>query len=136
MSVAAARDYVPYVPDGDELVAGGADIFTTFLEAVTPEEAAEGRQLAGQALAQFTGPVAGDMDRHELVITHNFLIAWLVREALDAPRWRWLGLNVGNASLTVIRYAPGRPASLLTFNDMSHLPPELRWTGFPSELQV
>ena len=137
LSVSApAGDYVPYVPDRSELPTGGADVFLRFLEQVTAEEAAEGRTLAKQALDQFTGPAAGDTDRHELVVTHNFLIAWLVRQALDAPPWRWLGLNVGNAALTVIRYAPQRPPSVLTYNDMSHLPPELRWTGFPPELQV
>jgi probable phosphoglycerate mutase len=132
----AAGDYVPYVPDGTELPTDGAEVFLRFLAAVTAEEAAAGRELAEQAQASFTGPVAGDSDRHELVVTHNFLIAWLVRQALDAPPWRWLGLNVGNAALTVIRYAPERPPSLLTYNDMSHLPPDLRWTGFPPELQV
>jgi broad specificity phosphatase PhoE len=132
----AAGDYVPYVPDRNELPTGGADVFMRVLELVTAEEAAEGRELAEQALAQFTGPVAGDTDRHELVVTHRSLIAWLVRQALDAPPWRWLGLDVGNAALTVIRYAPGRPPSLLTYNDMSHLPPELRGTGIPPELQV
>lgn len=73
----------------------------------------------------------GEEDRHELVVTHNFLVAWLVRDAMHAPKWRWLGLNHGNAALTVIRYAPGRPACVLVSNDMRHLPAELRWTGFP-----
>jgi probable phosphoglycerate mutase len=132
----AAGDYVPYVPDRKELPIGAADVFMRFLAPVTAEEASEGRVLAEQALEQFTGPVAGDTDRHELVVTHNFLIAWLVCHALDAPRWRWLGLNVGNAALTVIRYAPEQPPSLLTYNDMSHLPPELRWTGLPPALHV
>lgn len=135
-TMAAAGDYVPYVPERSELPARGADVFMRFLESVTAEEAAEGRALAEQAREYFTGPVAGEEDRHELVVTHNFLIAWLVRQALDAPAWRWLGLNVCNAALTVIRYAPGRPPSLLAFNDMSHLPPDLRWTGFPAELRV
>jgi probable phosphoglycerate mutase len=132
----AAGDYVPYVPGRDELPADGADVFLRFLEPVSAAAAAEGRQLAEQALRQFTGPVAADTDRHELVITHNFLIAWLARQALDAPPWRWLGLNFGDAALTVIRYAPGRPPALLAYNDMSHLPPDLRWTGFPPDLQV
>jgi broad specificity phosphatase PhoE len=132
----AAGDFVPYVPDRNEVPSHGADVFLRFLEPVTAEEAAEGRVLAEQALEHFTGPVAGDTDRHELVVTHNFLIAWLVRQALDAPPWRWLGLNFGNAALTVVRYAPELPPSLLTYNDMSHLPPDLRWTGFPPELQV
>jgi broad specificity phosphatase PhoE len=135
-SSAAAGDFMPYVPDRNELPSSGAEVFMRFLEPVTAEEAAAGRDLAEQARVQLTGPVAGDTDRHELVVTHNFLVAWLVRQALDAPAWRWLGLNFGHAALTVIRYAPGLPPSLLTYNDMSHLPPELRWTGFPPELQV
>lgn len=55
---------------------------------------------------------------------------------MHAPKWRWLGLNHGNAALTVIRYTPGRPASVLVSNDMRHLPAELRWTGFPPELHI
>ena len=47
-----------------------------------------------------------------------------------------MGLHHANAALTVIRYVPGRPASLLFCNDMGHLPAELRWTGFPPELHV
>lgn len=37
---------------------------------------------------------------------------------------------------TVLRYAPGRPASILVSNDMRHLSTELRWTGFPPELYI
>jgi len=47
-----------------------------------------------------------------------------------------MGLNHGNAALTVIRYAPGRPSSVLVHNDMRHLPADLRWTGFSSDIQV
>ena len=53
-----------------------------------------------------------------------------LRDALDAPPERWLGLSSANAALTVIEYRPGAPASVAMFNEMSHLPPELRWTGF------
>lgn len=68
------------------------------------------------------------------MVTHNFLIGRLVAAALDAPPWRWLGLDHANAALTVVRYTPGRPHSVLLYNDMRHLPEELRWTGFPAEL--
>ncbi|MEV0446204.1 histidine phosphatase family protein [Streptomyces spectabilis] len=131
-----AGDYVPYTPVRDELPAESANFFLRFLAGATEEEREHGPALARQALDMFTGPVDGEEDRHELVVTHNFLVAWLVRDAMHAPRWRWLGLNHGNAALTVIRYAPGRPASVLTSNDMRHLPPELRWTGFPSEVHI
>jgi probable phosphoglycerate mutase len=55
---------------------------------------------------------------------------------MHAPKWRWLGLNHCNAALTVVRYAPGRPATVLFSNNMRHLPAELRWTGFPLELHI
>lgn len=57
------------------------------------------------------------------------VVGWLVRAALDAPKWRWLGINHANAALIALR-------SVLLFNDTGHLPAELRWTGFPQELHV
>ncbi|MFF3089656.1 histidine phosphatase family protein [Streptomyces nojiriensis] len=132
----AAGDYVPYLPEREELPAESADYYLDFLAGASAEERENGPALARQAMDLFTGPVDGEEDRHELVVTHNFLVGWLVREAMYAPKWRWLGLNHSNAALTVIRYAPGRPASVLFSNDMRHLPAELRWTGFPPELHI
>ncbi|MEZ3179700.1 histidine phosphatase family protein [Streptomyces pimonensis] len=131
-----AGDYVPYLPEKGELPAESADLYVRFLIGVTDEDRKNGAVQARRALDLFTGPVEGEQDRHELVVAHNFLVAWLVRDAMHAPKWRWLGLDHGNAALTVIRYAPGRPAALLVSNDMRHLPAELRWTGFASELHV
>ncbi|OEJ29013.1 histidine phosphatase family protein [Streptomyces agglomeratus] len=132
----AAGDYIPYLPTREELPPEAADAWLKFLDQFTAEERDQGPALAAAALADFTGPVLGDKPCHELVITHNFLVGWLVRAALDAPKWRWLGINHANAALTVIRYAPDRPPSVLLFNDTGHLPAELRWTGFPQELHV
>ncbi|GAA1236107.1 histidine phosphatase family protein [Kitasatospora nipponensis] len=131
-----AGDYVPAVPAREDLPAEAADHLLRFVEQFPAEEREGGPLLARRAVERFTGPVDGDEDRHELVVTHNFLVGWLVRHAMDAPPWRWLGLNHGNAALTVIRYAPDRPASVLFYNDMRHLPAELRWTGFPPELHI
>ncbi|MFF7134776.1 histidine phosphatase family protein [Streptomyces sp. NPDC008196] len=131
-----AGDYVPYVPQRAELPPESADFYLRFLADTTDDEREQGAALARRALDLFTGPVDGGEDRHELVVTHNFLVAWLVRDAMHAPKWRWLGLNHANAALTVIRYAPGRAASVLVSNDMRHLPAELRWTGFPPESHI
>ncbi|GAA0466227.1 histidine phosphatase family protein [Streptomyces olivaceiscleroticus] len=133
---ALAGDYIPYLPQRDELPPESADAMLAHLSQFPPEESENGPALAQAALARFTGPVDGDEPRHELIVTHNFLIGWLVRAALEAPKWRWMGLNHANAALTVIRYAPGRPAAVLFYNDMGHLPTELRWTGFPRDLRV
>ncbi|MFJ4337139.1 histidine phosphatase family protein [Streptomyces sp. NPDC088915] len=133
---APAGDYIPYVPSREELPEESADATLDRLARFPAEEREQGPGLAREALELFTGPVDGEEPRHELVVTHAFLIGWLVRAALDAPRWRWMGINQANAALTVIRYAPGRPPSVLVFNDTGHLPAELRWTGFPPELRV
>ncbi|MFG2682035.1 histidine phosphatase family protein [Streptomyces sp. NPDC048392] len=132
----AAGDYVPYIPEKAELPADSADVYLRFLAGADDEERKRGPEPARRALNLFTGAADGREDRHELVITHNFLLAWLVRDAMLAPKWRWLGLNHCNAALTVIRYSPGRLPSVLLFNDMRHLPAELRWTGFPPELHI
>lgn len=128
-----AGDYVPYVPAADELPPESADYLLRFLQQSTAEELKRGSELARLAVERFTGPVDGDDEQHQLVVTHNFLVGWLVRHAMDAPKWRWLSLTHCNAALTVLRYAPGRPSSVLLYNDMRHLAAELRWTGFPAE---
>ncbi|QMU73098.1 histidine phosphatase family protein [Streptacidiphilus sp. P02-A3a] len=120
----AAGDYLPYLPQADELPLEYAEFLLGVLDrftAVSAEEVEQGAALAREAVARFTGPVAGGQERHELLVTHNYLAAWLVRQALDAPNWRWLTLNHANTALTVIRYTPGLPPTLLTYNDTSHL---------------
>ncbi|GHF83363.1 phosphoglycerate mutase [Kitasatospora xanthocidica] len=130
-----AGDYVPHMPERAELPEDSADYLLDFLADTTPEELATGPVLARRAIERFTGPVPGGAEQHELVVTHAFLIGWLVRHTLGAPAWRWLGLNSANTGLTVLRYAPGRPSGILLLNDQGHLPEELRWTGFPPELR-
>ncbi|GAA1625074.1 histidine phosphatase family protein [Actinoplanes couchii] len=85
-------------------------------------------------IARFTGPA--DQERHELLITHAFQVAWFAREALETPAERWRDLIPANTGLTVIRYFPGGRTRVIVFNDLSHLPPELRFTGFPPELSL
>jgi serine/threonine-protein phosphatase PGAM5 len=63
---------------------------------------------------------------HRLLITHAFVISWLVREVLEAPTRRWLSLTPFNCGLTVIECRPEQPPTLITFNDVGHLPLELR----------
>ncbi|TWD84777.1 putative phosphoglycerate mutase [Kribbella amoyensis] len=135
-SAEAAGDYIPCLPQEHELPPESAEYLLAWLDRVPPDELESGAGLAREAMELFTGPVPGDLPDHQLVVTHNFLIAWLVRAALDGPRWRWLGLAHCNAALTVIRYPPDQPAGVLVYNDMTHLPEQLRWTGFPAELRV
>ncbi len=127
-------DYIPADPDPAGLPPGYARLVGGYDVA----ERAAGARLARAATARFTGPgdsaLTGD-DEHELVVTHNFLIGWFVREALGAADWRWLGLNQQNCALTVLLYRHEMPPSLVSFNDAGHLPKSLRWTGFPDGMR-
>lgn len=132
----AAGDYVPHVPSPDEVDPEHRAGVLAFLADVSAAEAAQGAALAAEAVRLLTGPVQGEDDSHHLVVTHAFTVGWLVRHACGAPPWRWLGLDNGHAALTVLRYSTDRPPTRVVFNDMSHLPVELRWTGFPAHARL
>jgi serine/threonine-protein phosphatase PGAM5 len=124
-------DYIPSDPDPDQL----PPAFARFVSEYSADERAAGARLARRAVEQFGGSGLADADSHELLVTHNFLIGWFVRDALGASDWRWLGLNQQNAALTVIMYRPEMPPALVSFNDAAHLTRPLRWTGFPASLR-
>lgn len=105
-------------------------VYDPFFGSVTEAQIEAGSAQMADAAAEFLR--SHREDRHDLLITHNFVIAWLVREALGAPDWRWLSINQANCGLTVLTQKTGRPWSLLVHNDMAHLPPELR-TGLPEQ---
>ncbi|MDY7086978.1 MAG: histidine phosphatase family protein [Actinomycetota bacterium] len=65
--------------------------------------------------------VVGEQDRNELLVTHNFVIGWFVRYVLDAPEWRWIGLNQANCAITIVQWDSDRPPTLVSFNDTGHL---------------
>jgi probable phosphoglycerate mutase len=122
-------DYPPYLPLAAELPWAFAAAALAHLADYTVDERSGGPTLGARALAEF----ATAETRQDVLITHSQLVCWFVRAALDAPEWRWLGINAANASLTVIQYREYWPPSVITFNDQSHLPLELRWTGFAED---
>ncbi|MCY7412789.1 MAG: histidine phosphatase family protein [Salinibacterium sp.] len=104
--------------------------FEPFFGGVTAEEIDAGAAQMADAVAEFLAPARED--RHDLLITHNFVIAWFVREVFDAPAWRWLGVNQANCGLTIIRVRSAKPPVLVAHNDLGHLPVSLR-TGLPDQ---
>ncbi|CAM3325659.1 histidine phosphatase family protein [Occultella aeris] len=124
-------DHVPYVPGPEET----PPAWVPFFDGYDTDEAAAGHRVARSLTVRFAVAVDG-ADLHEVLITHSYPIAWLVRDALEAPPARWLGLDSANTALTVLEYRPGLPPTIKMFNDMSHLPAELRWTGFPRTVRL
>ncbi|MBB5958627.1 putative phosphoglycerate mutase [Saccharothrix tamanrassetensis] len=133
-------DHVPYVPGATEMPPPWAGFFDEYDDA----EVASGGRLAEALVSRFARVADQATERaqadtptatHEVLVTHAFQIAWLVRHALGAPPHRWVGLNSANTALTVIQYRDGLPPALVMFNDMTHLPADLRWTGFPAAVR-
>ncbi|MBN9224838.1 MAG: histidine phosphatase [Microbacterium sp. SCN 70-27] len=102
-------------------------VYEPFFGSYTEADIDAGAAQMADAVSEF---LVRKTDAHELLITHNFVIAWFVREVLDAPQWRWMTINQANCGLTVLAQRPGRPWTLVSHNDLAHLPMELR-TGLP-----
>lgn len=124
-------DHVPYVPTPEEM----PQPWVPFFDGYAPEEAAAGHRIAQSLIARFAHVPDPAVDVHDVLITHAYPIAWLIRDALEAPLERWLGINSANTALTVLEYRPGLQPGITMFNDMSHLPAKLRWTGFPPAIR-
>lgn len=95
------------------------DRWLPWLDEVPDEERDEDATALRAAIEHFG--VVDSADRRELLITHNFVISWFVRHMLDAPVWRWIGLNQENCGLTIVQWDSDRPPTLVTFNDTGHL---------------
>jgi broad specificity phosphatase PhoE len=73
----------------------------------------------------FTRPRSGE--RHELLVAHGNIIRYLVRRAMGDPVAKWVRMNITQCGLTVITVGPRRGRMILMgFNDVGHLPPQMR----------
>jgi broad specificity phosphatase PhoE len=122
---ALLMDCIPSGPSPDM-----PSVFESFFGGVTAEEIQAGEAQMADAQAEWLTVRAGDT--HELLITHNFVIAWFVREVFGAQPWRWIGINQAHCGLTIIRVRSAKPAVLVAHNDLGHLPAEMR-TGMPDD---
>jgi probable phosphoglycerate mutase len=120
---ALLMDCIPAGPTADM-----PSVFEPFYGSISEEQLVAGEAQMADAMAEWLAPSRDD--RHDLLITHNFVIAWFVREVFGASAWRWLGINQAHCGLTIIRVRTAKPPVLLTHNDLGHLPPALR-TGLP-----
>jgi len=69
-------------------------------------------------------------DQNDLIVAHGNVIRYFVTRALDVDPEAWLGLAIGNCSLTVIEVLPDGSKKLLSFSDVGHIPPNLQtWTS-------
>ncbi|MGO1977465.1 histidine phosphatase family protein [Brachybacterium tyrofermentans] len=111
-------DHIPVVPEMTSLT----PTWAAFFDGYGAEEAASGERIARSLTERFTRPnVVGARSTHEVLITHAYPVAWMVREALGAPPESWLSLaGMPNTGLTVLEYDEG-PTVVQCVGDLSHL---------------
>jgi probable phosphoglycerate mutase len=106
------------------------DSYDAFFSGVDEEDIEAGQAQMQDAVSTFMTRPREDV--HTLLVTHNFVIGYLVAHALGMPEWRWLTLGSGNTALTVLRLRSTRPSELTLFGSTAHLPREMRtgmtWT--------
>jgi len=100
--------------------------------AVTGEDRAEQDACAAQlelAWAAYMRP-SPDADAHDILVCHGNVIRWFVARAMGADTRRWLSMNIGNASLTILAIRPDGSPRLVMFSDVGHIPVEKQtWLG-------
>lgn len=107
--------------------------YVPFFKSVTEADIEAGSAQMADAVAEFMSP--GTSNQVDLLVTHNAVISWFVREALEAPAWKWVTLNQANCGITVLQHKVGRPWNVVAHNDLGHLPVELR-TGLPEPYSI
>lgn len=86
------------------------------------------------AFAKFFVPSVGEA-QHEVLVCHGNVIRYFVTRVLGVDPLSWLGMSIGNCSLTVVRVNSDGTMKLLSFGDVGHIPPNLQ-TGLGSEERI
>ena len=83
-----------------------------------------------EAFAHFFVP-AKSGDERDLIVAHGNVIRYFVARALGVDPLSWLGMSVGNCSVTVIRVNADNTFKILSVGDVGHLPTNMQ-TGWDS----
>ncbi|MCZ6765694.1 MAG: histidine phosphatase family protein [bacterium] len=90
-----------------------------------------------EAFAHFFVP-SKNGDERDLIVAHGNVIRYFVARALGVDPLAWLGMSVGNCSVTVIRVNADNTFKVLAVGDVGHLPPNMQtgWDATDHSLAV
>lgn len=95
----------------------------------TPEAVAACESNLNAAWAKYAVSTP-DADQFDVLVAHGNVIRWMVTRALGNDPKRWLRMDIGNCSLTILAVKPDSTTRLVMFSDASHIPLEKQtWTG-------
>jgi serine/threonine-protein phosphatase PGAM5 len=91
-----------------------------------PEELKNCTDNLDAAFSKYFIPSPGEEDRNDIIVCHGNVIRYFVTKILKVETMSWLQMTTGNCGLTVVRIKPDGSMKLVSFNDMGHIPPNLR----------
>lgn len=95
------------------------------MDRVGAERARECRDGLDQAFSEYFKP-SRDADRHDIIVCHGNVIRYFTTRVLGVDPEAWLGMSIGNCSLTIVRVTANGTMMLMSYNDMGHMPPNLQ----------
>jgi len=86
------------------------------------------------AFSKYFIPSTDNEDRNDIIVCHGNVIRYFVTKVLKVETMSWLQMTTGNCGLTVVSIKPNGSMKLISFNDMGHIPSNLRTvSGFESK---
>ena len=86
------------------------------------------------AFTKYFIPSPDEGERNDIIVCHGNVIRYFVTKVLKVETMSWLQMTTGNCGLTVVRIKPDGSMKLISFNDMGHIPLNLRTvSGFESK---
>jgi serine/threonine-protein phosphatase PGAM5 len=96
------------------------------MEGEDPEELKKCTDNLDAAFSKYFIPSPGEEDRNDIIVCHGNVIRYFITKVLKVETLSWLQMTTGNCGLTVVRIKPDGSTKLVSFNDMGHIPPNLR----------
>ncbi len=96
------------------------------MEGEDPEELKKCTDNLDAAFSKYFIPSPDEEDQNDIIVCHGNVIRYFVTKVLKVETMSWLQMTTGNCGLTVVRIKPDGSMKLVSFNDMGHIPPNLR----------
>jgi serine/threonine-protein phosphatase PGAM5 len=69
-------------------------------------------------------------DQHDVLVCHGNVIRWWVARTVGMDMKRWLSMDIGNGSLTVVAVRSDGTPRLVSYSDVGHIPVDVQtWSG-------
>ncbi len=96
------------------------------MKEATKEEVKECENNLDKAFDKFFIPSPDERTRYDIIVCHGNVIRYFVTKVLQVDTKAWLGMSIGNCSLTAVRIKPDGSMKLLFFGDVGHIPVNLQ----------